>query len=62
MIADFWTQVQRKVLPTQSPGRLKQWLGLMRKRYPQADRLFTDLRELRTANDITDALQHQLPG
>ncbi len=62
MISDFWTQVQGKVRPTQSPGRLKQWLGLMRKRYPQADRLFTDLRQLRTANEVTRVLQHQLPG
>ena len=31
LILDFWSQVQRKVLPRQAPGRLKQWLGLMRR-------------------------------
>jgi tRNA-dihydrouridine synthase C len=40
MLADFWARVQRKVLPAQSPGRLKQWLGLMRRSYPQAETLF----------------------
>jgi tRNA-dihydrouridine synthase C len=59
MIADFWSQVQNKVLPTQSPGRLKQWLGLMRRSYPQAETLFTALRSLRTARDVSLAL---LPG
>jgi tRNA-dihydrouridine synthase C len=60
MIGDFWSQVQTKVLPTQSPGRLKQWLGLMRRSYPQADKLFLALRELRTANDVGPVLQQHL--
>jgi tRNA-dihydrouridine synthase C len=56
MIMDFWLQVQDKVLPTQSPGRLKQWLGYLRKSYPQADRLFTAVRALRTAPEVSLAL------
>ena len=35
MIADFWRQVQHKVQPAQSPGRLKQWLILLQRRYPR---------------------------
>jgi tRNA-dihydrouridine synthase C len=57
MILDFWSQVQNKVLPTQSPGRLKQWLNLMRRSYPQAETLFGALRALRTARDVTLAIQ-----
>ena len=57
MIVDFWAQVQRKVLPTQAPGRLKQWLNLMRRSYPQAETLFTSLRSLRTAGDVSLALR-----
>jgi len=60
MIDDFWSQVQNKVLPSQSPGRIKQWLGLMCRSYPQADKLYTALRALRTAKDISLALQHHL--
>ena len=60
MITDFWGQIQNKVLPSQSPGRLKQWLGLMRRSYPQAEKLFLALREFRTAEEISMVLQHQL--
>lgn len=62
MIADFWTQVQRKVLPNQAPGRLKQWLGLMRRVYPQADKLFLAIRELRVAQAVTPVLRQHLPA
>lgn len=57
MILDFWAQAQRKVLPTQAPGRLKQWLNLMRRSYPQAEAMFTALRSLRTAEDVSQVLR-----
>lgn len=60
MVLDFWSQIQRKVLPTQSPGRLKQWLGYLRRTYPQADQLFAAVRTLRTAQDVSLAL-HAAP-
>lgn len=60
MIADFWSRVQTKVLPTQSPGRLKQWLVLMRRQYAEADRLFAALRELRTADAVSPVLERHL--
>jgi tRNA-dihydrouridine synthase C len=56
MIAEFWTRVQQKLPPHQSPGRIKQWLGLMRRSYPQAERLFGELREARRAPEINAAL------
>lgn len=60
MIDDFWTRVQNKVLPQQAPGRLKQWLMLMRRIYPQADQLFLAIRESRHARDVTPVLQRLL--
>jgi tRNA-dihydrouridine synthase C len=57
MIGDFWAQVQKKVLPTQAPGRLKQWLGLMRRSYAEADALFAAVKPLRHARDVSLALQ-----
>jgi tRNA-dihydrouridine synthase C len=60
MIIDFWSQVQRKVLQTQSPGRLKQWLLLLGRCYPQANKLFSDLRTLRTAKEVSLVLQYHL--
>lgn len=57
MIIDFWSQIQKKVLPTQSPGRLKQWLGYLRRSYPQADQLFAAVRTLRHADEVSLALR-----
>lgn len=52
MMADYWGQVQKKVLPRQAPGRIKQWLMLMRRIYPQAEILFSSIRASRHADDI----------
>jgi tRNA-dihydrouridine synthase C len=60
MIGDFWSQVQNKVLPSQAPGRLKQWLRLMRRSYCQADVLYARVRELRTADEISGVLRVSL--
>jgi len=56
MLLDYWAQVQGKVLPRQAPGRLKQWLMLLRRRYPQAENLFLTLRETRHADEVTPIL------
>jgi tRNA-dihydrouridine synthase C len=56
MIAVFWTRVQGKVTPVQSPGRLKQWLGMMQRIYPQAGVLFREVREARTAPEVSAGL------
>ena len=60
LILDFWSQVQGKVLPRQAPGRLKQWLGLMRRIYPEAEQLFLEVRESRHAEEVTPVLLRRL--
>lgn len=60
MIIDFWNRVQQKVLPSQSPGRLKQWLDLMRRSYPEADRLYAAVRTLRMAREVSLILEREL--
>jgi tRNA-dihydrouridine synthase C len=57
MIAEFWARVQLKVTPRQSPGRLKQWLGMMQRSYPQAAALHREIRELRWAAEISPVLE-----
>jgi tRNA-dihydrouridine synthase C len=57
MIAGFWAHVQQKLLPHQSPGRLKQWLGLMRRSYPQAEQLYGEIREARKAPELSARLE-----
>ena len=56
MLAKFWERVERKVLPAQSPGRLKQWLGLMQRRYPRAEHLFRTLRTAKRGPDVAALL------
>ncbi|MDU6388042.1 MULTISPECIES: tRNA dihydrouridine(16) synthase DusC [unclassified Pantoea] len=40
-------------------ARIKQWLGYLRKAYPQADGLFTDIRALRHSAAIAEAIDRQ---
>lgn len=53
---DFWARVQEKVAPRHAPGRLKQWLGLLRRNYAGAEALWRRLREMRSAAEISAAL------
>lgn len=57
MIAEFWMRVQQKLPPHQSPGRLKQWLGMVQRSYPQAAVLYGEIRELRRAVEV-NAMMH----
>lgn len=40
----FWLQMSARVEPRHRAGRLKQWLNYLRKRHPEAQRAFDDLR------------------
>ena len=57
LIADFWSQVQTKLLPQHAPGRLKQWLRLLGRNYPEAELLYRNIRELRSASEVSLALE-----
>ncbi len=56
LIAYFWRRVSEKLPPQHTPGRLKQWLGLIRRSYPQAEVLYAALREKRHGSDIRPIL------
>lgn len=44
LLADFWRQARRKMSPRYAPGRLKQWLAMLTRSYPEAVALFAQLR------------------
>jgi tRNA-dihydrouridine synthase C len=44
LLADFWLQARRKISPRYAPGRLKQWLAMLTRSYPEAIELFNLLR------------------
>ena len=55
-IAEFWAGVRRKVLPRHAPGRLKQWLGMLCRTWPQAEALRLHIRPLVRAEEVDAAL------
>jgi tRNA-dihydrouridine synthase C len=57
-VGQFWSGVRRKVAACHAPGRIKQWLGLLRRTYPEAEVLYSRLRPLKKAEEI-DAGLHQ---
>lgn len=52
MLGRFWVGVRGKVAPPHAPGRLKQWLGLLRRAYPEAGLLLATLRPVTCAREI----------
>lgn len=44
LLVEFWMQVRRKMPPRYAPGRLKQWISLLTRSYPQAVTLFAQVR------------------
>ncbi|MDE2440132.1 MAG: tRNA-dihydrouridine synthase [Betaproteobacteria bacterium] len=51
-VATYWLGVRQRVLPVHAGGRLKQWLMLLRRHYPQAEVLYQRLRPIKAAEDI----------
>jgi tRNA-dihydrouridine synthase C len=46
LLADFWGRVGERVEPRHRAGRLKQWLNLLRRRYPEAQQAYDRLRPI----------------
>jgi tRNA-dihydrouridine synthase C len=44
LLRDFWLQARRKLSPRYAPGRLKQWLAMLMRSYPEAVALFAAIR------------------
>ena len=48
LLKQFWTGVERHITPRHRPGRLKQWLNFLRRRFPEAEAAY---QQLRTVNE-----------
>jgi tRNA-dihydrouridine synthase C len=55
-IADYWRVVQDKLMPAHAAGRLKLWLGMLRRTWPEAGELHSIIRPLRTSGEISNVL------
>ncbi|WP_313602041.1 tRNA dihydrouridine synthase [Comamonas jiangduensis] len=55
----FWWLVCRDLTPNQRAGRLKQWLNLMRRRYPEAEVAFQSVRVLTQQSLVAEWLEQE---
>ena len=44
LLREFWRQAQAKLSPRYAPGRMKQWVAMLTRGYPEAVTLFAELR------------------
>ena len=57
LLQDFWRQVRGKLAPRYAPGRLKQWLAMLTRSYPEAAQLFAELRRENDCERLDARLQ-----
>lgn len=57
----FWQLVCADLEPRQRAGRLKQWLNLLRRRFPEAEAAYQEVRTMTDQRAITDWLAAQQP-
>jgi tRNA-dihydrouridine synthase C len=58
-IQRFWWMVCRDLTPNQRAGRLKQWLNLMRRRYPEAEVAFQCVRVITQQSLVTAWIEQE---
>jgi tRNA-dihydrouridine synthase C len=56
LLREFWQRVQSRVTARHAPGRLKLWLNLLRRGYPQADDLYRRIRACKDSGIVSAAL------
>jgi tRNA-dihydrouridine synthase C len=62
LLASYWQQVCAKVAARHAPGRLKLWLGSLRRNFVEAEALFMAVRALRDVEEVTRMLaRHDVP-
>lgn len=57
-LLEFWELVCAQLEPRQRAGRLKQWLNLLRRRYPEAQQAYDTVRVLTEQTAVGAALVH----
>ena len=57
-LAGYFAQVRAAANPRHAPGRLKQWLGMLRGAYPEAEALHRELRSLHDPAQVARRLEN----
>jgi tRNA-dihydrouridine synthase C len=58
-VVDFFQQLRDRMEPQHAPKRLKQWLGMLRTAYPEAEILYQQLRAERDPVAVAKILAAQ---
>jgi len=62
LIGEFWQRVLAKVEARHAPGRLKQWLNLLRRNFPQGEILYAAVRAKSDVPSVSQVLSaHGIP-
>jgi len=62
LLAEFWAQVQGRVVAAHAPGRLKLWLNSLRRTFAEAEVLYMAIRPLRGIEETSNMLvRHGVP-
>jgi tRNA-dihydrouridine synthase C len=56
LLAHYWRRMAAHVAPRHRAGRLKQWLNLLRRRFPQAQEAFDNVRALNEPAQVESLL------
>ncbi len=62
VVAQYWQRIAGHVAPKHRAGRLKQWLNLLRRRFPPAQLAFDRIREINDPVELQARLFAALPG
>ncbi len=64
LIEVFWEIIDRHNLPQHRAGRLKQWLNLLRRRYPEAATAYSTIRQVNEPKEVERLMfgQHRSRG
>ena len=57
----YWARVQERVVPRHQTGRIKQWLNYLRRRHPQAQLAFDELRAIQCGRVFEAWMQQHCP-
>ena len=60
LINAYYLNVQQQLEAPFVPGRVKQWLNMMRQQNPKAQALFDNLKQLRELDEITQLLDREI--
>ncbi|ACO79581.1 tRNA-dihydrouridine synthase C [Azotobacter vinelandii CA] len=62
LVREFWRRARQRIAPRYAPGRLKQWLGMLARSYPEAAALFAELRRENDCGRLDALLGVELRG